>query len=131
MGDIQRGTRGTTDVMLCNIDAKADSKSDRDAVDFLRDDVVAALTQSLKMTPQSAGTWFDSARADHKINIEGFAKIVYNYLATKSAAILRRATAPLRRYAHSPRLGRWCEDQLRQVWRFAGQCEGRYGWGGR
>ena len=142
MGDIQRATKGTADVILFNIDAKADSKSDRDvilqvflrvfneklgysgdaphiadmerylvskgaydafktafatsngstwdkerdAVDFLRDDIVSALAASLKMTPQSAGTWFDTAREDHKINIEGFAKIVNDYLATKPAA---------------------------------------------
>ena len=141
MGDIQRATKGTADVILFNIDAKADSKSDRDAilqvflrvfneklgysgdaphiadmerylvakgvyeafktafatsngstwdqerdaVDFLRDDIVSALAASLKMTPQSAGTWFDNARVDHKINIEGFAKIVNDYLASKPA----------------------------------------------
>lgn len=142
MGDIQRATKGTADVILFNIDAKADNKSDRDAilqvflrvfneklgfsgdaphiadmerylvskgayevfktafaksngntwdsqrdaVDFLRDDIVAALAQSLKMTPQSAGTWFDSARDDYRINIEGFARIVNDYLATKPAS---------------------------------------------
>jgi hypothetical protein len=141
MGDIQRATKGTADVILFNIDAKADSKSDRDAilqvflrvfneklgysgdsphiadmerylvskaafdsfktefsasngstwekerdaVDFLRDDIVAALAKSLNMTPQSAGTWFDNARDEYRINIEGFAKIVNEYLATKAA----------------------------------------------
>lgn len=142
MGDIQRATKGTADVILFNIDAKADNKSDRDAilqvflrvfneklgfsgdaphiadmerylvskgayeafkaafaksngstwdrerdaVDFLRDDIVAALAESLKMTPQSAGTWFDSARNDYRVNIEGFAKIVNDYLASKPAS---------------------------------------------
>lgn len=142
MGDIQRATKDTADVILFNIDAKADSKLDRDAilqvflrvfneklgfssdaphvaemerylvskgaydafktafaesngsswnkerdaVDFLRDDIVTALAKSLKMTPESAGTWFDSARDSHRINIEGFAKIVNDYLATKPAA---------------------------------------------
>lgn len=137
--DIQRATKGTADVILFNIDAKADSKSDRDAilqvflrvfneklgysgdaphiadmerylvskgaydafkaaflesngstwdkerdaVDFLRDDIVAALSKSLKMSPESASTWFDNARDDHRINIEGFAKIVNEYLQTK------------------------------------------------
>jgi len=141
MGDIQRATKDTADVILFNIDAKADSKLDRDAilqvflrvfneklgfssdaphvaemerylvskgaydafktafsesngstwnkerdaVDFLRDDIVTALAKSLKMTPESAGTWFDSARDSHRINIEGFAKIVNDYLATKPA----------------------------------------------
>jgi hypothetical protein len=139
MGDIQRATKDTADVILFNIDAKADSKLDRDAilqvflrvfneklgfssdsphvadmerylvskdayeafkeafaesngsswvkerdaVDFLRDDIVIALAKSLKMTPESAGTWFDKARDSHRINIEGFAKIVNDYLATK------------------------------------------------
>ncbi|MEI6800823.1 MAG: BREX system P-loop protein BrxC, partial [Pseudomonadota bacterium] len=134
--------KGTADVILFNIDAKADSKSDRDAilqvflrvfneklgysgdaphianmerylvakgadkafkaafaesngsswsnerdaVDFLRDDIVAALAKSLHMTVQSAGTWFDSARDDYSINIEGFAKIVNDYLATQPAS---------------------------------------------
>ena len=142
MGDIQRATKGTADVILFNIDAKADSKGDRDAilqvflrvfneklgysgdaphianmerylvskgayeafkaafaesngsawnkerdaVDFLRDDIVAALAKSLKMTVQSAGAWFDSARNDYSINIEGFAKIVNDYLATQTAS---------------------------------------------
>jgi len=141
LADIQRATQGTADVILFNIDAKADSKSDRDAilqvflrvfneklgysgdaphiadmerhlvakgvfevfktafaasngstwekerdaVDFLRDDIVVALAQSLKMSPQSAGTWFDSARDTFRENIEGFAKIVNDYLATKPA----------------------------------------------
>lgn len=141
-GDIQRATKGTADVILFNIDAKADSKSDRDAilqvflrvfneklgysgdaphiadmerylvnkgtydtfkaaflesngstwekerdaVDFLRDDIVAALSKALKMTTESASTWFDNARQDHKINIEGFAKIVNEYLQTKPAS---------------------------------------------
>lgn len=140
MGNIQRATKGTTDVILFNIDAKADSKSDRDAilqvfmrvfneklgfsgdaphiadmerylvtkgayetfktafaesngntwekerdaVDFLRDDIVTAFAKSLKMTPESAGIWFDNARDSYRINIEGFAKIVNDYLATKS-----------------------------------------------
>lgn len=141
LADIQRAVQGTTDVILFNIDAKADSKSDRDAilqvflrvfnekmgfsgdaphiadmerhlvakgafetfkaafaasngstwekerdaVDFLKDDVVAALAPALKMTPESAGQWFDKARDDYRINIEGFAKVVNDYLATRAA----------------------------------------------
>ena len=140
LGDIQRAVQGTADVILFNIDAKADSKSDRDAilqvfirvfneklgysgdaphiadmerhlvakgafdafkaaflasngstweqerdaVDFLRDDIVAALAQSLNMSSESAGTWFDRARDDYRINIEGFAKVVNDYLATRA-----------------------------------------------
>jgi len=37
------------------------------------------------MTPESAGQWFDSARDDYRINIEGFAKVVNEYLATRAA----------------------------------------------
>jgi len=141
LADIQRAVQGTADVILFNIDAKADSKTDRDAilqvflrvfneklgysgdvphiadmerhlvangsfdtfkaafaasngntwekerdaVDFLRDDVVAALATALKMTPDSAGKWFDNARDDYRINIEGFAKVVKDYLATRPA----------------------------------------------
>lgn len=141
LADVQRAVSGTADVILFNIDAKADSKSDRDAilqvflrvfneklgysgdaphiadmerhlvskgvfdtfktafarsngstwdkerdaVDFLRDDIVVGLAQALKMSPDSAGKWFDSARDDYRINIEGFAKVVNDYLATKPA----------------------------------------------
>ena len=141
LADIHRAVSGTADVILFNIDAKAGSKSDRDAilqvflrvfneklgysgdsphiadmerhlvakdafevfkaafaqstgstwdkerdaVDFLRDDVVVGLAQALKMSPESAGKWFDSARDDYRINIEGFAKVVNDYLLTKPA----------------------------------------------
>ena len=141
LADVHRAVSGTADVILFNIDAKADSKSDRDAilqvflrvfneklgysgdsphiadmerhlvskgafdsfkaafakstnstwdkerdaVDFLRDDVVVGLAQALKMSPESAGKWFDGARADYRINIEGFAKVVNDYLLTKPA----------------------------------------------
>ncbi|MBY0410971.1 MAG: BREX system P-loop protein BrxC [Burkholderiaceae bacterium] len=139
--DIHRAVQGTADVILFNIDAKADSKTDRDAilqvflrvfneklgysgdaphiadmerhlvskgaldifktafaasngstweqerdaVDFLRDDIVVALAQALKMTPESAGQWFDRARDEFRINIESFAKVVNDYLATRPA----------------------------------------------
>ncbi|MDB5823899.1 MAG: ATPase [Herminiimonas sp.] len=138
--DIQRAVHGTADVILFNIDAKA-NKSDpdailqvflrvfneklgfsgdsphiadmerhliakgayetfkaafaasngnaweqeSDAVAFYRDDVVTALAQALKMTPESAGKWFDNARDDYRITLEGFAKVVNDYLATRAA----------------------------------------------
>jgi hypothetical protein len=141
LADIQRAVQGTSDVILFNIDAKADSKTDRDAilqvflrvfneklgysgdaphvadmerhlaskgvldvfkaafaqsngstwdaerdaVDFLRDDIVVALAQALKMSPESAGQWFDRARDDYRINIEGFAQLVNDYLSTRPA----------------------------------------------
>ncbi len=141
LADIHRAVQGTADVILFNIDAKADSKTERDAilqvflrvfneklgfsgdaphiadmerylvgkgvfdtfkasfaksngrswnqerdaVDFLRDDIVVSLAQALNMTPESAGQWFDHARDSHRINIEGFAKLVNDHLATQPA----------------------------------------------
>lgn len=141
LADMQRAVRHSADVILFNIDAKADSKSDRDvilqvflrvlneklgfsgdaphiaemerylvnkgayavfkeafqasngnsweaerdAVDFLRDDVVTALAKALDMSEESAGSWFDNARDSFRINIEGFAKLVKDYLDTKPA----------------------------------------------
>jgi len=55
----------------------------RDAVDFMRDEIVASLGAALKMTPESAAAWFDNARDSYKINIESFAKLLRDYLATK------------------------------------------------
>lgn len=141
LADLQRATRGSADVILFNIDAKADSKSDRDvilqvflrvfneklgysgdaphiaemerylvskgvydtfkntfaekngssweaerdAVDFLRDDVVAALAKALNQSEESAAAWFDNARDTYRINIEGLAKIIRDYLETRPA----------------------------------------------
>ncbi|WP_374657161.1 BREX system P-loop protein BrxC [Inhella sp.] len=139
LGDVRRAVAGSTDVILFNIDSKADAKSDRDAilqvflrvfnemqglsgdaphvahmerhligkgcfdvfkqafkasngnewdverdaVDFLRDDVIAGLSAALKMSTESAGKWFDEARDAYRINIEGFADLVRTYLETK------------------------------------------------
>lgn len=136
--DIQRAVQGTADVILFNIDAKA-NKSDpdailqvflrvfnekvglsgdaphvanmerhliskgvfetfkaafvesnggtweqeRDAVEFYRDDIVTALAQALKMTTESAGKWFDNARDDYRITLEGFARVVNEYLTSR------------------------------------------------
>ncbi len=141
LADMQRAAKGSSDVILFNIDAKADSKSDRDVIlqvflrvfneklgysgdapyiaemerylvgkgaydvfkaefqnikgsawnkerdafDYLRDDVVYALSKALGMTEESAGHWFDNCR-DYKINIEGLAAIIRDYLDTKPAA---------------------------------------------
>jgi hypothetical protein len=132
LADVQRAVQGSSDVILFNIDAKADSKSDRDvilqvflrvfneklgysgdaphvaemerhlvskgaydafktafadkngstwdaerdAVDFLRDDVVYALAKALKQSEESAAAWFDNARETYRINIEGLAKLI-------------------------------------------------------
>jgi len=139
LADVRRAIKGSSDVILFNIDAKADSKSnrdvilhvflrvfneklgysadaphiaemerhlvakgvydtfkgafkekkgssweeERDTVEFLRDEVVYALSKSLAMTEESAGRWFDKARDDYRINIENFAKLIRDYLDTK------------------------------------------------
>lgn len=140
VNEIARAVRGkSTDVILFNIDAKADSRSDRDvmlqvfmrvfnerlgfcadnphiadmeryltskgrygvfksaferlngsaweaerdAVDFHRDVVIEALSEALEMTLESAAKWFDNARDSFRLNIEGFAAIINDYLATK------------------------------------------------
>lgn len=139
LGDVRRAVAGKTDVILFNIDSKADAKTDRDAilqvflrvfnemqglsgdaphvahmerhliskgsfeafkeafkasngndwaderdaVDFLRDDVVVGLSAALKMSAESAGKWFDDARDTYRINIEGFAELVRAYLDAK------------------------------------------------
>lgn len=141
LSDIQRAVTGDTDVILFNIDSKADSRderdailqvflrvfnemqglsgdaphvaemeryliskgaydafkhafkagngndwhAERDAVDFLRDDVIAGLSAALDMSPESAAQWFDNARESYKINIEGFAALVRKYLDSKGA----------------------------------------------
>lgn len=139
--DIQRASQFPADVILFNIDAKADSKTDRDVIlqvflrvfneklglsgdaphiahmerylqskgayqafkqafadkhgssweegrdafDFLRDEVVYAMSVALSMSEDSAAAWFDSARDSFRINIESFAELVNDYLATKPA----------------------------------------------
>lgn len=139
LGDMRRAVTYPTDVILFNIDAKADAKHDRDAilqvflrvfnemqgfsgdapyvaqmerylqsknaldtfkhafkqangndwaherdaVDFLRDDVVLALGQALSMSADSAAKWFDEARERYTIHIEGFAQLVKHYLDRK------------------------------------------------
>ena len=139
LGEIRRAVSGKTDVILFNIDSKADAKGDRDAilqvflrvfnemrglsgdaphvaemerylmskgayesfksafeasngkpweverdlVGFLRDDVIAGLSKALNMSLDSAGKWFDNAADAYKINIEGFAGIVRDYLDAK------------------------------------------------
>src|ERR1700730_11115909 len=127
LGDVRRAVAAKTDVILFNIDSKADDKSDRDAimqvflrvfnemqglsgdaphvanmerhliakgsyevfkdafkasngkeweaerdaVDFLRDDVIVGLSKALKMSVESAGKWFDEARPHCRIKNQG------------------------------------------------------------
>jgi hypothetical protein len=141
LADVQRAVQGSSDVILFNIDAKADSNSDRDVIlkvflrvfneklgysgdaphvadmerylvgkgaydafkaaftekngspweaerdasDFLRDDIVFALAKVLEMTEESAAAWFDNARESFSINIEGLATLISKYLDTKPA----------------------------------------------
>jgi hypothetical protein len=141
LADVQRAVQGSSDVILFNIDAKADSKderdvilqvflrvfneklgysgdaphvaemerhlvsrgayetfkaafaeqnasswdAERDAVDFLRDDVVHALAKALKQSEESAAAWFDNARESYRINIEGLARLLRDYLDSKPA----------------------------------------------
>lgn len=141
LADIQRAVQGSSDVILFNIDTKADSKDERDvilqvflrvfneklgysgdaphvaemerhlvsrgayetfkaafaekdgsswddqrdAVGFLRDEVVFALAKALKQSEESAAAWFDNARKNYRINIEGFARLLRDYLDSKPA----------------------------------------------
>lgn len=138
-GDIKRAVASDTDVILFNIDSKADNKdgkdailavflrvfnemqgfsgddphiatmerylqskgalekfhqafkeesgsewiAERDAYSFNRDEIVKALSIALGMSEESAGKWFDEAEERFKINIEGFCKLVKEYLDSK------------------------------------------------
>lgn len=137
--DIKRATAGTADVILFNIDSKADSKDERDVIlqvflrvfneklgysgdaphianmeryleskgvyeqfkqafqakhgndwfhernafDFLGDEIVHALSTALGISTEAAGKWFDNARDNFKINIDNLAKTISEYLDTK------------------------------------------------
>lgn len=139
LGDIKRAVASETDVVLFNIDSKADNKDskdailavflrvfneklgfsgddphiasmerylqskgvlekfhhafkeasgtewmdERDAYSFKRDETVEALSSALGMSIESAGKWFDEAEERFKINIEGFCKLVKEYLDSK------------------------------------------------
>lgn len=56
---------------------------ERDAYSFNRDEIVKALSHALGMSEESAGKWFDEAEERFKINIEGFCKLVKDYLDSK------------------------------------------------
>lgn len=56
---------------------------ERDAYSFNRDHIVDALSHALGMTTESAGKWFDDAEDKFRINIEGFSKLVKEYLDSK------------------------------------------------
>ncbi|ABK99896.1 BREX system P-loop protein BrxC [Pelobacter propionicus] len=138
-GDIKRAVASDTDVILFNIDSKADNKDgkdailsvflrvfneklgysgddphiasmerylqskgalekfhqafkeasgtdwikERDAYSFSRDEIIKALSIALEMGIESASIWFDEAEERFKINIEGFSKLVKEYLDSK------------------------------------------------
>lgn len=139
LADIKRTVAGNTEVILFNIDSKADNKEGRDAILavflrvfnekqgysgdaphiagmerflkgkgllerfhqafkevsgeewikerdaylLMRDEVVKALSKTLDMSHESAAKWFDEADEKFKINIEGFAKLVKDYLDSR------------------------------------------------
>lgn len=136
LADITRAVKAETDVILFNIDSKADNKDgkdailsvflrvfnemqgfcgdaphiagmerflkskgvlekfheafrkasgaewtkERDAYLLMRDEVVDALSQTLNMSKESSVKWFDEAEDKFKINIEGFSRLVKEYL---------------------------------------------------
>ncbi|MFH1026104.1 MAG: BREX system P-loop protein BrxC, partial [Nitrospirota bacterium] len=136
LSDIKRAVTGNTDVILFNIDSKADNKEgkdailsvfirvfnemqgfsgdaphianlerelaaeglierfhqefqrasgkewgkNRDAFGLYRDEVIQALLNARDMTEESATKWFDEAEDRYKMNIEGFAGLVKEYL---------------------------------------------------
>jgi hypothetical protein len=139
LGEIKRAVDSQTDVILFNIDSKADNKDGRDAIlsvfmrvfneklgfsgddphiasmerylkgkgvleqfhqafkdatgsewaqerdaySFKRDEIIEALTKVLGVSTESAGKWFDEAEDKFRINIEGFCKLVKEYLDSK------------------------------------------------
>ena len=56
---------------------------ERDAYLFMRDEVIAALSRTLDKSEESAAKWIDEAEENFKINIEGFSKLVKEYLDGK------------------------------------------------
>lgn len=138
-GDIQRAVASNTDVILFNIDSKADHRAGRDAIlgvflkvlnelqgysgdhpeiahleryldgkgkltqfhaafraatntewtterdayHFHRDEIVAALSKTLRLSQESAEKWIDGAEGSFALTVENFCKWVKNYLDTK------------------------------------------------
>ena len=141
-GDIQRAVDSDTDVILFNIDSKADASAghdailavflkvlnelqgysgefahiahmerhldgqgklaefqaayraaagadwleERDAYQFKRDQVIAALSHALGQSEASCATWVDSADSDFALTVESFAKWVKAYLDERGPA---------------------------------------------
>jgi len=60
-----------------------DWQKNRDAFGLYRDEVIQALMKTRDMSEESAAKWFDEAEDKYKLNIEGFAKLVKEYLDGK------------------------------------------------
>ena len=58
-------------------------EDERDAFLMMRDEVIAALSKALGKSEEAAAKWFDDAEQTFKINIEGFAKLVKEYLTAR------------------------------------------------
>jgi hypothetical protein len=139
LSDMKRSATGKTDVILFNIDSKADNKDGKDAIlsvfvrvfnemqgfsgdaphiawierylkekDLLgkfcdsfkrisgddwagardayllmRDEIIQAISETLGKTGESAVKWFDEAESKFKMNIEGFAGLIKEYLDSR------------------------------------------------
>ena len=139
LSDIKRAVTGNTDVILFNIDSKADNKESKDAIlavflrvfnemqgfsgdaphianlereltkegridrfhkefheisgkewtenrdafGLYRDEVIDTLSRTRDMSKESATKWFDEAEDRYKVNIEGFALLVKEYLDSR------------------------------------------------
>ncbi|HOC92741.1 MAG TPA: BREX system P-loop protein BrxC [bacterium] len=55
-------------------------KEERDAYLFRQDELIAALSQALGMSEESAKKWFEDAESKFSLTVEGFAKSVKDYL---------------------------------------------------
>ncbi len=138
-GDIKRAVASHTDVILFNIDSKADHRSGRDAIlavflkvlnelqgysgdyphiahleryleskgrlsqfhqvfreatgaewanerdayHFHRDEVITALSKTLRLSEESSGKWVDEAESSFALSVENFCKWVKDYLDAK------------------------------------------------
>jgi len=63
--------------------AKSDWVKERDSYLLMRDEMIEALAKTLDMSKESAAKWFDEAEGKFQINIEGFSRLVKEYLDSK------------------------------------------------
>ncbi len=63
--------------------AGAPWETERDAFLMMRDEVITALATALQTSEDAAAKWFDGADKTFNLNIEGFAKLVKEYLDSK------------------------------------------------